>query len=294
MSDLPIYPHFKAVLLADKPVFDAALAKDLAQTSDLSFISFYAWGALEKTEFSLLDDLIIIKRAALEPPEFYEPVGQGDKKAAITRVLKDNGGAFVRVSKGSAEYFQDDNNFVVEAQREYFDYLYNIADLVALPGAKYHSKRNLIHRFKESQAYEYFTFDADNISECLGLEEAWCRVKDCDNVESLSSERQVLKVMVDHFAQLELIGAGIKIDEKLCAIVIAGRLNADTLVGHILKADANITGLYQTMLNEFLSREGKSFRYINLEDDLGVEGLRKSKLSYHPVRLVEKYRITIS
>ena len=91
-----------------------------------------------------------------------------------------------------------------------------------------------------------------------------------DNSKSLSAERQVLQVMVDKFFGLDLLGAGIRIDSKLRAMLIAGQLNNNTLVGHILKADDNVVGLYQVMLNEFLSRNIKNYSYINLEDDLGV------------------------
>ena len=81
---------------------------------------------------------------------------------------------------------------------------------------------------------------------------------------------------------------------NICAVALAQRLNPDTLVMHVLKADPNIDGLYQVMLQEFLAHEGADFNYVNLEQDLGIEGLRKSKQSYHPVEMVKKYILSAS
>ena len=90
-----------------------------------------------------------------------------------------------------------------------------------------------------------------------------------------------------------ILFAAIKINNNISAVAIAERLNPDTLVIRILKADPNITGLYQTIMNEFLSRQSKSFDYVNLEEDLGIAGLRKSKLSYHPIEMIQKYTLSL-
>ena len=62
---------------------------------------------------------------------------------------------------------------------------------------------------------------------------------------------------------------------------------------HVLKADPNVAGLYQAMLHEFLEHEAGNFNYVNLEQDLGIEGLRKSKQSYHPIEMIKKYTLSI-
>ncbi len=77
----------------------------------------------------------------------------------------------------------------------------------------------------------------------------------------------------------------------MVALAIAEQLNLQTLVLHVLKADPNMPGLYQVMLNEFLARKGRPFTYVNMEQDLGVEGLRKAKLSYYPAFMVKKFTI---
>ena len=170
MLNIPVYPDFRAITLEDKSFFDAAFLKDVPLVSDLSFVSFYAWSAIEKNEFSILNDFIVVKRGASFPLEFYQPIGVGNKKEVIFQILKNSNGSFVGVSKDVADNFYADDKFLIEPQRDNFDYLYKIEDLVLLSGAKYHGKRNLIHRFKESQSYEYISFDKDSVKECLELE----------------------------------------------------------------------------------------------------------------------------
>ena len=135
--------------------------------------------------------------------------------------------------------------------------------------------------------------DASDISRCLEFEEKWCSIKDCDSVEGLNNERNAIKEMVSNFSEFNLIAGAVEIKNSILALAIAERLNLNTLVMHVLKADPNVPGLYQVMMNEFLEASGGAFEYVNLEQDLGVEGLRRSKESYHPVKMINKYSISL-
>jgi len=97
--------------------------------------------------------------------------------------------------------------------------------------------------------------------------------------------------MVENFSIFGLISGAIMVKKAVCAVCLAQKLSPATLVMHVLKADPNIAGLYQTAMREFLSHEAGNFQYVNLEQDLGIEGLRKAKLSYHPCAMVNKYSI---
>ena len=134
-------------------------------------------------------------------------------------------------------------------------------------------------------------FDAAVAQDSLGFEEKWCLVKDCDGVEGLRNERKALKEMVGHFFDFKLTGGAIKVEGRISAIALGEPLNSNTFVMHMMKADPNMPGLYQVINNEFLIQEVKGFEYLNLEQDLGVEGLRRSKSSYHPVSMVRKYTL---
>lgn len=118
-------------------------------------------------------------------------------------------------------------------------------------------------------------------------------VKDCDKVEGLNNERQAIREIINNFGSFNLIGAFIKVKGNICAVAIGEKLNSNTLVMHVLKADPFMQGLYQVILNDFLLKDCGNFEYINLEQDLGVEGLRQAKLSYHPARIIEKYTLSL-
>jgi hypothetical protein len=193
--------------------------------------------------------------------------------------------------ESTASLFKEDEKFSVIEDRDLSDYIYRIKDLIVLEGKKYDGKRNLIKRFRSENQYVYNTFDESMMPECLEFEERWCDIKGCDRVEGLKSERLAMEEMAQNFSNFNLFGGGIRIEGKLTAAVIAEELNPSTIVTYILKADPNITGLYQAMLNEFLSREAKGYEFVDLEEDLGLPGLRKAKLSYHPCRLIPKFTI---
>ncbi len=207
----------------------------------------------------------------------------------MLKIAHERNGRFIRVPEHVKALFRQDEAFFAEEDRDNFDYVYRTRDLVNLAGRKYDGKRNLIKNFKKTNEYSYYKIHSGNSAECLEFEEAWCSIKDCDHIEGLNNEKEAIKDMVKHFSEFNLISGAIKIKEKIKAIAIAEKLNDNTMVMHVLKGEANMKGLYQTMLNEFLSREGSPFEYINMEQDLGIGGIRKAKLSYYPCKMIKKY-----
>lgn len=288
------YPTFQPLTKDCRPLFDAAITLDPAEISELTFTNLYAFRNAYQLSISELQGFILLRSDSLKTPRFFKPVGAGNFSAIIIRVCSESYGEFIRMPQASIKVFENNSSFILTQDRDNYDYLYRREELATLPGRRFDGKRNLIKKFKSSYAFEYMALSADNIHECLQFEERWCTIKDCDSVEGLRNERAALREMADNFAEFDLKGAALTIDGKASAVAIGQRLNKDTMVMHILKADPNIPGLYQAMLNEFLLRDASGFEYINLEQDLGIEGLRKSKLSYHPFSLVQKYTLRIA
>ena len=291
---IDIYPKFRELKISDAAVFDQAFKDRPPEISEFTFTNLYSWRLAYSLRVSLFDGLIILCSESESRKRFFNPVGKGDMKAAVEKILKDSGGIFFRLPEETRALFAEDKRFRIEPDRDSGDYLYSASDLTNLPGKKYDGKRNLIKRFKSERAYEYITLNAGNVALCLDFEEAWCSLKNCDKVDGLSKERLAIKDMVENFPLFGLIGGAIQVNGVISAVALAQKLNPDTMVIHILKADSTIAGLYQTMLQEFISREGSSFRYVNMEQDLGIEGLRKAKLSYHPCSMVNKYALSLA
>jgi len=177
--------------------------------------------------------------------------------------------------------------------RDNFDYLYLVKSLSTLAGKKLDGKRNHINKFKKLHTFEYEEINQDNISACKDILENWCIQRDYTTQSSLIAERIANLELLDNYMSLNLKGAIIKVDGVPEAFTVGEQLNSDTAVIHIEKANANIQGLYPLINQQFVANQWSDLVYVNREQDLGLEGLRKAKLSYNPVGFVEKYIVTL-
>jgi uncharacterized protein len=289
---LPAYPDFTPLKLEYLRVFNQAFESNPPVISEFSFTNLYAWRNVYKFKACSLDGLIILSSDSDGKPRFLDPIGKPDKRQAIERISNDIGGEFIRLPEETAALFNGDSRFSIKEDRDNSDYLYKTEDLINLAGKIYDGKRNLIKNFRANNTYEYLKLNAAHARECLQFEDKWCTVRNCDHVEGLSAERRAIEEMIEHCVEFALIGGAIKIGNDFSAVAIGQKLNTDTMVMHVLKAEADITGLYQACLQEFLSREAPDYKYINMEQDLGLPGLRKAKLSYHPVGMIRKYTLS--
>jgi uncharacterized protein len=287
--DVHEYPDFRAIKVGDKPLFDEAFRAYPPEISEFTFTNLYAWRDIYNFEISSLGSFLVLRSEHGPACRYFEPIGTGDIKAAVYRLLEKNDTSFIRITEKTALGFRGDEHIKIEPDRDNSDYLYKAHDLVLLAGRKYDGKRNLIRNFKASYNYEYTELSEANAKDCLEFEESWCTIRDCDNVESLDNERRAVKEIISNFGSFGLMGGSIKVDSRICAVAVSEGLNRSTMVMHILKANPGMAGLYQTMMHDFLSRNARPYEYINLEQDLGVDGLRKSKLSYHPASMINKY-----
>ncbi|MFH1876415.1 MAG: phosphatidylglycerol lysyltransferase domain-containing protein [Candidatus Omnitrophota bacterium] len=261
--------------------------------SELSFMSLYAWSENGKFSITRYKDYIVLGTNTKAGWQFLYPLGAGDELRAISTILARHGGIFTALPQALGQRLQNDGGFLVESDRDNADYLYAIDDLATLPGKRYDGKRNLIKKFKARYSYEYVALTSENLEEVLFFEKRWCTIKECDAIEGLTQERRAIVNMVAYFTDFALRGGLIRIKETIVAAVIAEVLNPETLIIHVLKADPSFEGLYQTITNEFFIHEGTGFRFANFEQDMGLASLRKAKLSYHPVELIDKYNASL-
>jgi len=289
---LSVYPKFKSLELEDREVFNNFFKNFPPVISELTFTNLFSWRDAYNFRVSMLDDFILLKSETNKLNKYFPPLGNGDIKGLMENILNEINNVFIRIPESIKSLFEGDARHKVLLDRDNSDYLYKTSELVNLKGEKYDGKRNLIKKFKSTTTYEYLKLKNDNINECLAFQEEWCLLKDCESAESLKNERRAVKEMVEHCSLFELKGGAIKIDGKIRAVAIGQALNPDTFVVHVLKADSRIPGLYQAILNEFLAQEVKDFDFTNLEQDLGIEGLRKFKLSYQPVKMINKYIVS--
>lgn len=177
--------------------------------------------------------------------------------------------------------------FAFIEDRPNYEYVYNRDDLANLAGKKYHKKRNHINKLTLMHEYEYRQYTDEYYDDCIVLQKKWVEEKGGMN-EDFEDELFVTKEALKNFKELELRCGLIFIDGKLEAFSI-GEKFCNMAVIHIEKANYNIPGLFNLINREFVRNAWTDVDFINREEDMGMEGLRKSKMSYRPAFFIEKY-----
>ncbi len=265
--------------------------------SELTFTNLYIWRYYYQFQIAVHREyMTLLAQPKGATPFFFPPVGKGDIRAWVFECrtyLKNKGGSpcFERFPESLIKELSDIPGLKIVPDRDNSDYVYRIGKLVRLSGNKYHTLKNHINRFNKRHTWEYRTLTTDLIEECLNLQEEWCRSKNCHESYGLLSENEAIVEAIEKMDLLNYKGGVICIENKVEAFTLGELLNPETLVIHIEKANPDLPGLYPVLQQQFLEREWSMIPFVNREQDLGIEGLRKSKLSYHPEFMVDKYRI---
>ncbi len=291
---LKIFPDFSDIDLNMKGEIDSFLARCLIDASEYTFTNIFAFKDAYDFKVSVFNiSLLILRNKA--PLSFFCPVGSLPDIGVLFDYLngKDAKPVMERVTEKFIEnHISGDERFVAVEERMHFDYIHEVKELVELRGRRFHDKKNKVNRFRNENNYEYEPLTSGLVEECIEFEHYWCEEKDCEKDHGLSGERCAIIIMLRNFDALKLKGGVIRVGGKIAALTIAEELLPDTLVIHVEKATSKISGLYQAINQEFLMHEGGGYTYVNREQDLGIEGMRRAKMGYNPVRFVKKYRVT--
>ena len=160
--------------------------------------------------------------------------------------------------------------------------------LASLKGRKYHSKKNHFNSFKNNCDFIYEEINEKNISECINFAKEWYEANELET--ALLKEQKVLNCAFENYFKLNLIGALIKINEKVVAFCIGEKMYKENIFcTHFEKASFDFQKAYTAINKLFSEFTINNFEFVNREDDAGNEGLRKAKLSYYPEFILEKY-----
>jgi hypothetical protein len=299
---LPCFPEFIPVRLEDREPIQARLDAYRPETSELSFTNLFLWQEHYGIQWSVLGEWLLILCTAGGPRcHALPPVGP-PRRAEVCRELleylrAERKAEDPQIERADARLSQElagHPDFAIEPVRDHFDYLYLRKELAELAGKKYHGKRNHIAQFERRHTWRYESLDAGRAAACRELARHWCQIKRCEEDQGLSGESRAVETALLHIGSLDLRCGSILLDGRVAAFCLGEMLTPDTAVVHIEKADPDIPGLYPLINREFCRRAIPDAVFVNREQDLGEEGLRRAKLSYHPERLVEKFRIRLS
>lgn len=275
------------------------------EACEYCFTTLYMWQHVYKTRYFIGDDFAIIM-AEYEGNSFsILPLAKKDKLPDvieyIIKYFEENNKkiCFRGVTKEVIEVLQNEypDKFDYIEERDLFDYVYDADSLRTLVGRKNQKKRNHINAFLKDYEgrYEYKLLDENDFNDCLELLKEWTINKEEHNEfdEGMDDESAGIRKIFEHYNYLKnlLKIAGIYVDGKLEAFTIGEFINPNMALIHIEKANPNIRGLYPYINQQFILNEFKDVEFVNREEDLGIPGLRQAKLSYHPVKFVEKYTV---
>jgi hypothetical protein len=290
---------FNKIQLQDKEILEPYYKANSYRNCELTFANTFAWSQFYQIEYTIIDQCLVYKTVSKEP-QFIYPIGDGDKRGIIVKMMdycEENKIPFgLRLI--NEEMFQEldlmfPELFQIEYDRDMADYIYLSEDLFKLSGKKYHGKKNHVNKFKATYQWSYERINESNKNECIDMAIEWSKLHNTDEDESKSMEIKVTMDMIKYFDELKLSGGLLRVDNRVVAFSIGEPVGKDCFVIHVEKAFSDIQGAYPMINQQMVQDYGVNYMYINREEDMGVEGLRKAKLSYKPAILLEKGIVTM-
>ena len=281
-----------------KPEYDRYLQCQGERGCEYSFVNLYLWG---RQKAALVHDHLVFFSQFNRRSVYLYPVGKGDKLPVLEALRQDaleRGIPCRLVGMTQADCAQLEaicpGCLEMHPDRDSFDYIYDIHDLAQLPGRKFQRKRNHLNRFRQNHPeHTLEPITAENLPEVQALVSQWYALRLETNPHSdYALEQAALQKALTHREALGMEGLLLRTEHGPVAMTLGSRLSETTFDIHFEKALDIADGAYAAINNGFanyLLEKYPTLSYLNREDDLGLEGLRKAKLSYNPHHMLEKH-----
>ena len=296
---------FHDITLDVKPLIDSYTKPWMLECSDLSFTNLFIWGMDGKMQYAEKDNVLFIKLHFSSVPMYlWAPIPKYGVEVDYKKAILD-GIAYMKNAGVEPTYrsvwtpFRDK---ILEACPELYsmptdiawDYVYSRESLSTLKGKKLHGKRNHINKFLSKYPdYEYKRLTPEMVEDCIALYDKWIMEKDEETAKTLQTEKRSVLRALNNMEALGLVGGTIYIDNKLCAFTVGERLHPHMQLIHIEKGDTDFDGIFPMINQQYVLHECSDVELINREEDMGVEGMRKAKRSYQPIKMIEKHLISV-
>ena len=290
---------FHRVSISDRARYEQHLLSSPERGCEYSFSNLFLWG---RQEIAYLHGCVAFFSHFSGRTVYPYPIGSGDRQAVLREIIADSRerGIPCRIS-GMTEADRAEleswfpEAFHIRAARDNFDYVYAIDALADLKGKKLQKKRNHFNRFQAARPdYRVEPLSCVNIARVQHMVNDWYvsrRKADPDGdylLESLAMAKAFR-----HFDELNMEGLVLLDGDQVLAVTMGSRMANNTIDIHFEKAREDADGAYPAINCEFarwLRLKYPEIQFLNREDDIGLEGLRKAKLSYYPDHMVEKYK----
>ncbi len=288
---------FNSFHIQDKALFQQYL-QDGGRVCEHAFANLFAWQQDFGNRWTVCHDRLIVRSSTDAPGEPKKYMLLPDVRTLhlpdIIRQIQEDAGEYpfclARMSEEDKHYLEClfPDMFMFDNHRDDMDYVYDAQVFKTFKGRKLAAKRNHVNKFKSLYRYHYEVLTPDLFEDCLRLERQWCADQH-DDTGLLEAEECAIRNFFDHYQDLDLVGGALYVEDTLAAFTFGSPINNNTFDIHIEKADVRFEGVFPMMSQLFAQHLPTQYQYVNREEDLGLPGLRQSKLSYHPLRLEPKF-----
>lgn len=299
---IPEFPQFKPLEVQDKPLIDS-IVNDFLPYSDFNFISLWSYNVDGTIIISQLHNNLIVRfEDYIDKKNFYSFIGRNNVEHTINVLLEySKQQDLVPVLKlvphdSINEILFSNHNFKIVADRDNFDYILSINDIINLDGLENDSKLRLVKKFwREHPHIHIQKIDASDKFFQEQLIYLFFKWKDSKNKEDseILHELYAFKRLLSHAKYFNLLTIGVYDKNELIGFKVNELLPNDYVIGHFGKGNMNYRGITEIIFNESakLTRD-LGYKYINIEQDLGIQGLRVAKQLWRPITMLRKYTIS--
>jgi uncharacterized protein len=294
---IPEFPDVRPLDPQDHGWISGRLDHEASPICDLSPANLFIWRDCERPSITMAaDSLCILMEPHSEPAYFLQPV-DGTRKIEAVRACLRRTGRISRAGKTLTGLLPAEE-FQVLPLRDHFDYVFRTQDLAELKGKRFDGKRNHIRKFVSAfPDFEFRPLEPALFGDAAVLFENWTQRRGGEHGHagpasfSHECQRRALDQAFRDFERLRLSAGAMFVRGEIQGFVIASITRGESAVVHFQYANKELPGIYQMLLHEACLRLFPHCPYTNLEEDLGVPGLRKTKMSYHPLHLEEKFEV---
>lgn len=292
--------NFKELTIEDKGILDPFFNETYHENAHMNFTNLFMWRKPYNIMWTIVDEILYMKATYDERVYALPPLGFKDNLYKSLDVWQDYFKSenlpfmMVGLEENLVEEMKAYKNGTFEffTNRDDDDYVYLAENLIKLSGRKFHSKKNHLNNFRKNYPDVKFVPICDNIITLCKLRiNSWVkqRVSQTPDDPFIIWEREAIIEVLNHFKELKLKGGALYDGTKVYAFTFGELLNPNMAVIHVEKADPEVNGAYAAINQGFVENCFADIEFINREEDMGIEGLRRAKESYRPVRMVKKY-----
>ncbi len=293
--------NFKSITIDDKEILNNYLKSANLKITEHCFTTIFMWQDYFCTQYYEDGNFLYLKSKSM--PDGHEhficPIGKGNLKTALDTLYETFGMDIDVVSVTEeqkqilTELYSGELHF--SELRDSADYIYLSEKLISLSGKKLQAKRNFVNRFLKEygELGRLESITNENKHKAWEFQQEWSKQsQNEEELESLKAEMDAIKRIIDNYEALGVIGALLYVGDTVIGYTLSTKSTEEVAIIHIEKCNTEYIGAYQMINKAFAEMHLSDVTYINREEDMGIEGLRKAKLSYKPEILCMKYLVT--